>query len=105
MYYLITISKHKKTDQSTWSELDTMILYLKYIYHYIKVINVGYEYGSMYGQRHVHLIVRSNCALNYKKLISFNSHQFYYDRLYSEADLHNAQLYVTKDQYQKYNFK
>ena len=75
-------------------------------YHYWEmfIVNEAYEYGGRYNKLHLHLIVRAHRTLRFKGFTSIQGFKVRYDRLYTQADIHNAQDYITKDKYDTFKF-
>ncbi len=104
LYYLITIRKCKVFDLVSSKELESVIDRLKYINPAITLINECYETGGHYGQLHVHLVVRSLRRLNYRTLKYYQGFYVDYKPLDTIQDVHRAQIYVSKEQYQSFCF-
>ncbi len=101
-YYLVSISSHKKNIKVTKSELEAILFVLKYVQK-LDIINKAYETSGLYQQLHLHLVVRSLERLNYKQYSSHKGFQIRYDFLNTQSDLHRAQVYVAKEQYDSFN--
>ncbi len=96
--YLITITKHAKLASVSKTDLNEVLAVLIGIQH-IKIINIAYEISGLYNQLHLHLIARSSSGLRYTKLSKYNGFRVHYARLHNQSDLHRAQVYCAKDQY------
>lgn len=101
---MITIHRHKVKALVLFTHLWTTILQFKLKHDSAKIINIAYEYGTTYRQLHVHMIVKTPKALLYWNLPTFNGFKIHYNRLYTKANLHNAQLYLSKDKYESFAF-
>ncbi len=103
-YYMITIHKHQVKDLVTQKELETVITALKYNYTSLSIINTAFESSGHYGQLHVHLVCKSNTPLRYTEFSSYHGYRIHYTKLVTQSDVHRAQLYVAKDQYEVFRF-
>ncbi len=99
-YYMVTIHKHQVLDVVQKNEIEATIFVLTMTYPSMIIINEAYETSGAYGQLHVHLIVRTSKPIRYTKLTKLQGFRIRYDRLKEQSDVHRAQVYVSKDQYQ-----
>ncbi len=103
-YTLITIRKSRVFDLVNEKELKRVIKKLKDKNRELVIINECYESGGHYGQLHVHLIVRSIKRLNYNRVKYVKGFYVNYRPLKTIGDVHRAQVYVGKEQFQSFSF-
>ncbi len=99
-YYMITIHKHQVKDIVKKNELEAVLYVLQFTFPNLIVINKAYETSGLYGQLHLHLVVRTP-PIHYSNLSKLQGFRIRYDRLYTRTDVHQAQQYIAKDQYHK----
>ncbi len=102
-YYLVTIANNNKLFPVTEDPLESIVNLAEY-YQEFHTINKCYEYGGKYGQLHCHLIVSTDYPLKYTDFNQIYNYRINYQQLLTREDVHRAQLYVTKDQYNDFQF-
>ena len=102
-YYMITVHASQKRRKVLMSELKAVIFVLKFIQR-VHLVNECYENSGEYEQLHVHLVARSKYPLYYKAMSKLKGYRIHYDRLVTSRDVHNAQIYVSKSQYNGFSF-
>ncbi len=101
--YFITIRAHKVKDPVTCCKLSAVLNHLRHKVPF-HVINTCFEKDPTYNQLHAHAIVRSLHPIWYKGLTSYSGFRVFYQALDFQRDIHKAQVYCAKDQYQTYSF-
>ncbi len=99
-YYLITIRKSRVFDTVKKNELEAIIFVLRITFPEITIVNLAFEKICKYGQLHAHLIIRSRSRLRYSNLKTLQGFYLDYKQLKEKDDVHRAQVYIAKEQYQ-----
>ncbi len=97
--YLATICKHRVKDIVTTQNLKDIYAYLEIVFPTAIIINEGIEAHGLYKQLHAHIIIKSKKPLHWASHTSFNGFRIFYRMLTTKADLHRAQIYCAKHQY------
>ncbi len=105
-HYLITIRKSQVKDLVKKNEIEAVIFVLEFVNRYkqFNCINTSFENSGRYSQLHAHLIVSTNERLRYKDLKTLQGFYIDYRELQSQEDLHRAQIYISKEQYNNFTF-
>lgn len=97
-YYLVTVSHQQKLHKVKKPILNS-IINLAEFYQEFHIINKAFETSGRYKQLHCHLIVWTDYPLKYTDYNQSYGYQIHYVQLQTQTDLHQAQIYVSKDQY------
>ena len=98
--YLVTITafnkKRKVLEHELNSALHTLLQLLP-----LRVINYGLENSGRYSQNHLHLVLQQTIPyFRYKGHNKIGPFQIDWKYLRTDQDIHRAQVYVAKEQYQ-----
>lgn len=92
--YLLTISKHQKKDYVDKSDLNAIIVTLKWKHPSLTFTEYSYENTGKYRQLHFHGLCRVNGKIMYKDNNSINGYRLQWKPVWDTA---GAIKYITKD--------
>ncbi len=102
--YMLTISAFKKNSIITILELSSAFWTIKQILellgNQLEVVNHYYENSGKYNQLHTHSIIRVAGFFRYNKHTKVGPFKLDWKYLKTTTDIHYAQIYVSKDQYE-----
>ncbi len=98
-YYLVTIEHQFKRYEVEDYEIEQILDTFHVVFPDITIIQASYEFGKIYKQLHLHLIIRSEKYFQYFKLKTLNHFHIHYKPIYTRTQLHRSQVYLSKDQW------
>ncbi len=100
-YYLLTIRKCRVKEKVTEKQLRD-ILWVESTLRDYRVINSHVENDGAYNQLHLHVIlVTEGRYIRYQSVHNIAGFHIHYQLLPERSDVHKAQIYVSKGQYDK----